>query len=843
MSDVEKNIKKISDGIISYLEFLKLFKKVKNDDTISQEFENKNKFTYIFRQFELECYLIDKKYFDEFRKAINFNELISILNPISEENKQKFKIELKKYLDKNPFIPNGENIKLYSEVNEMKELVKNFNNYSFINKELLIAMGVPESKLEGKKMKVSKNGKNTSLLSVSNGFILSIEIEKKNQNNDEKEKEKENNEIKNKENKVYKNLYYLEEITKKVFVLLHFNEQFIQNKLKKNIKDIYNFKRYYLINNEWLKEYKEFFLFDFVEKKIESEYKNKNYSYNRIKHNLNNIVKNNLGQIKLYSETKLLDNIRKANNLIYQNKPQSIQKEIVRTPKEYEDENKDNEETFYIPIEFSLINEDLYRLLIKEEFFYNLDDKIEDIMSFDVLIGNNQIIIKNKAAKENEEKFKYSNEYLIYTLKNIKEENNKNGNEFSDKFILRYILNYDDDNIFYNDLDKIMKEGLNSYFEYRKLDKDIEINNEKLILDDKEQYIGKFINIDLNKEDIRNNIGIKINEQNKENYIDSIEINNNKTKINLENKETQTIINQNNKNNHIIENNDILDVNIMKENKDNNKLDENEIEKEKNKYIEKINNNDNKNLIIELNENNNNINGINHELNGKKNYEDKDIIIDNIIKEDNKSDENNIRNKEIDNKKHKNYKLYSIDELKDKRKKREIDSAFKDLSKNIIGNKELADLEINEINSNEILKLKDNPNLRQMFLMDEESSKKFQSLINYELLNEFINSDNKKKNYLIENNHEEFNKIYNILSGKIELTNEIKIIDEYKNCKKIMDMNKRFQLFGKIKHFNKGKNDFTYYFTFKNNSYIFFPKEMRVAKLKLNNDFNIICFI
>ena len=151
MSDVEKNIEKISDGITSYLEFLKLFKKVKNDDTISQEFENKNKFTYMFRQFELECYLIDKKYFDEFRKAINFNELISLLNPINEENKQKFKIELKKYLDKNPFIPNRENIKLYSEVNEMKELVKNFNNYSFINKELLIAMGVPESKLEGKK--------------------------------------------------------------------------------------------------------------------------------------------------------------------------------------------------------------------------------------------------------------------------------------------------------------------------------------------------------------------------------------------------------------------------------------------------------------------------------------------------------------------------------------------------------------------------------------------------------------------------------------------------------------------------------------------------------------------
>ena len=52
-------------------------------------------------------------------------------------------------------------------------------------------------------------------------------------NNAKKEKEKENNEIKKVNNKKYKNLYYLEEITKKIFVLLNFNEQFIQNKLKK----------------------------------------------------------------------------------------------------------------------------------------------------------------------------------------------------------------------------------------------------------------------------------------------------------------------------------------------------------------------------------------------------------------------------------------------------------------------------------------------------------------------------------------------------------------------------------------------------------------------------------
>ena len=144
---------------------------------------------------------------------------------------------------------------------------------------------------------------------------------------------------------------------------------------------------------------------------------------------------------------------------------------------------------------------------------------------------------------------------------------------------------------------------------------------------------------------------------------------------------------------------------------------------------------------------------------------------ENKDKDKSKTDENEIKKEEN---KYIEKKLYSIDELKDK-KKREIDSAFKDLSTNIIGNKEIADLPINEINSKEIFKFKDNLNLIPIFLMDEESSKKYQVLLNYELLNEFINSDHQKKNYLIENNHEEFNKIYNILSGKIELPNEIKI--------------------------------------------------------------------
>ena len=78
--------------------------------------------------------------------------------------------------------------------------------------------------------------------------------------------------------------------------------------------------------------------------------------------------------------------------------------------------------------------------------------------------------------------------------------------------------------------------------------------------------------------------------------------------------------------------------------------------------------------------------------------------------------------------------------------------------------------------------------------MDEESSKKFQTFINFKKLNELINSDDKGKDHLIESNYEEFNKIYNILSGKVELPNEIKLIGDIQD----MDIKKNFNYLKKI---------------------------------------------
>ena len=116
----------------------------------------------------------------------------------------------------------------------MKEVVKNFKNYSFINEELLVnGMGIDESKLRGNLIKVSKNGKNTILLPTSNNFLLFINKEKDLEGEEEIKKKNlaGEEEIKKEEvaiNKKFKNLYYVKEITKKIFIL------FMKKNLKKN---------------------------------------------------------------------------------------------------------------------------------------------------------------------------------------------------------------------------------------------------------------------------------------------------------------------------------------------------------------------------------------------------------------------------------------------------------------------------------------------------------------------------------------------------------------------------------------------------------------------------------
>jgi hypothetical protein len=364
-------IYKIVNGIISYTEFLTEFKKVNEDDVILQDPDNPNSTQYIFRKFNTECYIIDRKNFDDFRSANNFDALIPILNPLNEESKKKCKSIMKEYLYEHPHRYFNGNIKIYYELEEMKKVVKDFNNYSFVNKGILCdGMGISEEYLKDKALKVSKNKNDTCI--ISNNFTLTIpkkKIEEK------------------KDNKKYKNLYYVEDITKKIFTLLYFfDEEVIQKKMKKEIKDEYNFKEYYLINKEWLDDYKNFFLYDFFVKKLKNLLNKNNEKYNtykKAKYYLNEITKN-IGRINLYGETVIDDYIRNAQHLIPEMKRRVIEKEI-NVEDSYVQETPEVEE-YFTPYGFYLINKDIFELLEREQFLYNIDDSIKDSLNLKYLL-------------------------------------------------------------------------------------------------------------------------------------------------------------------------------------------------------------------------------------------------------------------------------------------------------------------------------------------------------------------------------------------------------------------------------------------------------------------------
>ena len=526
MTEEDQKYEEIANGIISYLDFIKKFKTKKEDYIITNE-QNNTKLKYAFRNYNLDCYIIDKKYLDEFRKATNFDQLTQILKDNTEEDEKKFKEELIKYLNENPYKFGEEKLKLYSTEDELKEIVKNFNYYSFVNKEICELMGVTEDMLNCNVVKISKNSSNTALLFSKNNFIVSINIDKNKKENIVNENDEKNKnkiiEVKDGEiGKEYKNLYYVEAITKKVFALLYFNEQNLQNKLQKKIKDIYNFKKYYLINNKWLKEYKEYFLYDKITKIISDEFSNKNFTYNKIKYFLNDIIKSKIGQINLGQETKISNYLRDAKNL---------KCKIIESNKKIKNDNNNEQETveleedekYSFPSNFNLIDEDLFNLLIKEEFFINVDDKLKEALSFNALIGNNQIIINNKKTEKNVEKFKYSHEYLFYSK-------NEENNEGKDNIINENkIIDLNDDKNKNKNKDNFMIVK-NKGLEFKNDKKKVEIKFEII----KENLQFNAIIKEIKKNEIKNEKNImNVNKNNNGNNINNVIINENKNSINI----------------------------------------------------------------------------------------------------------------------------------------------------------------------------------------------------------------------------------------------------------------------------------------------------------------------
>ena len=486
--------KKITNAVISYLIFLKTFNTIKQNYTFIPEYnldETINK-SYIIRPFSLNCYIIDKEFLDIFKSAINFNELKKILDPINEENKNKFKEKLKIYLNEHPYKFSTDNVKFFSTRDEIKELLENNIEYEIVNEKFCIGIGIPLDKLDKKKFLCSKNKDNICFFSPSNQFLMTVNQGKKIIYNTNKDK----------------NIYYVDGLTSKILTLLYAQNKYINQKIKKHINNIYGFKKYYLINKEWIQNYKEFFQFEIIKNKLEAL----NYPYKGYKLNLKNIVKYNIGQI-LLGDSKIPNNLEIKNLLLNFNKIYSTNNvskselSLIQETIEPEENNNNNNSCFEYPIEFEIINEDIYQLLLQQNFFNkDIDEIINDkIIGYQTLFGEDIIIIKNvnQNLEKEEINVKKLNEYLVYS-------------KIKNEYELQCIINYYKENTFLEDIEKYIKgKGLTEYINKKCLD----INAKQVeqdIKDEKKNIIGKFLNVsikDLKKFDtkyLRRNSGLQL---------------------------------------------------------------------------------------------------------------------------------------------------------------------------------------------------------------------------------------------------------------------------------------------------------------------------------------------
>ena len=579
------SVEKIGKAIISYLQFTRDYEVIKGDIIVDNENFGS---TFIFREF-LEGYIIDRETFSKFDKAVNFDAL-SKIEPSIEDYEKKIMEELKKYLKEHPNLPKFNNIKIYSELEELKSVVTNFESYAIVNKNIICdVMNIPSKNLENKQLKITKNENNTCYL--SNNYTLVLQNKKK-------------------EESEFKNLYYVEDLTKKIFILLYFNEKMIQYKLNKKKESIHDFKRYCLIRKEWIDSYKEFFSYDFVidkfkevynnykdelsEENLDSEENNFITSYKATIFNINEIIKD-MGQISLFSNTTVDNYLRNAKNLFPpRNKVGITILNKSDHDKEQETPESDDLYPINIPIEFYLIDGKIVDLLEKEEFFINFDYKIKNNIESQVLIGNGHIIIRNFnrniSAFHNEEIVKHvlQNEYLIYADKNCEKKYlTEQIIEDNNPFILCYILYYNTNKSFFNDLRILSKEnGLKDYITKYNIDLNL-IKKEINLMDDRRNYIGFFINIRINKDYIKI-VENENNEQNEKEYLVNI-INNIKDYKNKNIYNSYDIIDEINlnyihykslnQNNNISISNDIN--NNIKENKNGNNITINKENKEK----------------------------------------------------------------------------------------------------------------------------------------------------------------------------------------------------------------------------------------------------------------------
>ena len=314
---------------------------------------------------------------------------------------------------------------------------------------------------------INKKEKNLELILVNEKFLKLLEI-------DEKEYEDKSifYIILNKKNYLYfpndKNSIYelfndniieknkdsLKENILKKLILLYANERHFLELLRKPIKDEYDTNEYYLINKNWIEEYKNKFNFNEIKKELDNMNLDE-LSYKGFCYNLENLAQSEkLSKIKInllndknefYNENNLQFLTYKQD---FNNIPQ-IQNNIC-------------------PKEFILLQENLFDLfyedIIKDKLSFKNDYK------FNILLGDNILFIQD------------NNDKLIYYLFTL------------DKtYELNYIFKFENSNIFYNEVKLFIKgKGLYNYIVERKIEYKKKMSIKDLF-NEKDNIIGKYI--------------------------------------------------------------------------------------------------------------------------------------------------------------------------------------------------------------------------------------------------------------------------------------------------------------------------------------------------------------
>ena len=413
----------------------------------SEDFISKNNainFTYIHNnnnEFEssLKRYVPKKKYLISKGDFDKLNSTKVVNNIQNGNNGQNLNIN---------------NITFYSKIEDLKNNAEPKLELSLVNEEFLNNKHIDIHIYENK---------HVYLYEIGNKYFLYFQdneiLEMPNSSNNTDQTKKEN--MIPEESSVIKEGSILEQM-----ILLYANEINFDKSLNSNILDEYDTKEFYIINKNWIENYKNRSYFKGIKKIIEEL--DIDYSYKGFCLNLKNIVKNE----KLIKMKGKMEPINKD----------AFFREDNFYPNVYKDEFKNikNIKDNFCPKDFTLVQKHLFDLLYKEIIKSN--EHCKDDYKYNTLIGDNALFIQDKTTK--------SNFYYFNPDKNLS---------------LDYIFIFNEEISFYNEIHLNIKGK--DFAKY--INKKIKKNSTQMVIelkDNNKNAIGELVIFSkLNKSEIKRN--------------------------------------------------------------------------------------------------------------------------------------------------------------------------------------------------------------------------------------------------------------------------------------------------------------------------------------------------